>query len=423
MHMKSQAAVSSSISTNAVAAQVSGLASQRLNTVSISINGAKAASFNFFGTPTVSASSGTVSISGTSTVLGAPANTNNAANTNNSATPGPAFISVTHTEPVAEVISNGDYAPLGIKKGFNCLILTWISPPTAVPISIADRRTAIKASYRAWMVPVALESQCLTIQSTLAIPPSPGSLQLAVNALDVATGDKIPAVTRWDWDSVSQKQYVGMICPTGWCEFHQPKVNFTSSRLHTPPVSMSPNGYLLGQKPWYDEQVLADPKSGSSGLRPSQQRVLGTLVPVPGLETRDMNFYKTGWQDAAWVALDKDDENYKSKYGFQKNNPVLSDAGKTTVALCYRQKATDTNCGTGIPTCEGNAKVLPDSGLFFARISGVNNANPKYFCVAYRPSKNNLQPPGVVRWRWTLKDETIWIACPAGCCEVDAIAS
>jgi hypothetical protein len=33
----------------------------------------------------------------------------------------------------------------------------------------------------------------------------------------------------------------------------------------------------------------------------------------------------------------------------------------------------------------------------------------------------NYRIPAVVRWRWKPNDETMWVACPAGCCEVYGI--
>ena len=42
----------------------------------------------------------------------------------------------------------------------------------------------------------------------------------------------------------------------------------------------------------------------------------------------------------------------------------------------------------------------------------------KYFCVAKREHPA-MVIPGIVRWRWKVKDETIWVSCQRGCCEVD----
>ena len=41
-----------------------------------------------------------------------------------------------------------------------------------------------------------------------------------------------------------------------------------------------------------------------------------------------------------------------------------------------------------------------------------------YRCV-YRTDHGTIPVPGTARWRWVLNDETIWVRCANGCCQVD----
>jgi hypothetical protein len=59
-----------------------------------------------------------------------------------------------------------------------------------------------------------------------------------------------------------------------------------------------------------------------------------------------------------------------------------------------------------------------NQGTWYGRIT-ASDGQVKYVCVVYRPTKDNSQPPAVVRWRWSVRDDLIWIECPSGCCEVE----
>jgi hypothetical protein len=59
---------------------------------------------------------------------------------------------------------------------------------------------------------------------------------------------------------------------------------------------------------------------------------------------------------------------------------------------------------------------------WWLRIVSGTPAKAKYFCVHRRGHEDiaGLDIPGIVRWRWALNDETIWIRCLEGCCEAEA---
>ena len=325
------------------------------------------------------------------------------------ATPPPPAI-IVRTEMVGIIYADGDYAPLGIKKGYDCLTFQWkVSLDATVPID--------PSALSAWVTPVGNTPNCSTVQ--------PGANAPAQHALKVSTVMStnrlysIPQVSRWDWDTLAKVHYISMICPTGWCEISQPLPAYRPSRVY-PAVGWlaAVDQHVTTQKGWYDEQLIADPYGGTSP-RLTANKVVGTVFPVGDLEGRTIAAYRgKGWQQAAWVSLSDDSPAYFRKYGFKKNPAPGASASVNAIALCFAQTSNSGECGANKPACAVVDSV--HGGRWYAKVTNAGERD-RLFCVAYRPSPfAEVQPPGVVRWRWTLKDETIWISCPSGCCEIDS---
>ena len=301
--------------------------------------------------------------------------------------------------PVAIVYSEGDYAPLGIKQGFDCLVL----------------KNKLPAGLDAWMVPVATEDLCTTTQ----MPSTVGGYHLDVALIAAhnnhGVSDPIPGVARWDFDTVSNLYYIGIACPQSWCEIHKPGSYASSARYD----SSVPNGHVFRMKGWYDEQYLARYEPNGTVVKDG---VRGTLFPVPDLQGRTMSAYKENgrpWVNVAWVSLDHPSAKYHDYFGFEEAHPQATASGNTPrneVALCF-SNGDPNRCGPLVPkTCTLDTG---NNGVWYARVTSVSRAE-KFFCVMYRPLAGGVQPPGVARWRWKIKDESIWVSCPSGCCEVDA---
>jgi hypothetical protein len=344
---------------------------------------------------------------------------------------------------IATIYSEGPYAPLGIFQRFQCVVLFW------------DGKTT-NPLYIAWMVPVDSDTQCVNPRNLLYTSPSVSTRSTAagvqarqlssnlgyVNAFQLhvtlaqpsvgsATGaaasaaptSNTPPVAKWDWDTTAKKHYIGMMCPTGYCELHgQP--TYTASPTYRAPADLAGRlGTPMLVKGWYDEQLLASTKGWKQGIDGAR----GTLVPVPGLESRTVDSYKNTWLPAAWVTLDRASPGYKAKsnFGFSatdnNGNAIvgLAPAGsRTEVALCF-SPTTGGACSGELPaSCPVDTK---NAGTWYGKVtsSSAGTQAVKYVCTVYRPAKDNSQPPGVVRWRWSVRDEIIWVSCPTGCCETE----
>jgi hypothetical protein len=304
---------------------------------------------------------------------------------------------------VGQVLSYGDYAPLGIKSGSDCLVLDW-------------RSNGNETKYEAWMVSVGDNGDRCKTESPGHLIEDPNLVKLDV-AL-VRTVGVVPPVSRWDWDAKDSLQYIGIACPTGWCEIHSPG-RYQSSPLYSEYLDPITKGL-------YDEQYLATYVSGKithDGI------TFGTIYPDPLLAHQTMSTYRSGWQPVAWVALRTASTAYKEKLNFDPASPLkvplsgLADRKNSAllneVDLCF--------VPTGKVGCEYVGAHFPkycptdytNHGTWYARETppaGVVRA-PTITCTEFRFYPGNQAPP-VVRWRWEKDDETMWISCPAGCCQV-----
>src|SRR5262245_60150998 len=100
-------------------------------------------------------------------------------------------------EAAGEIYSyDGAYDPLFIRQGFNCLYL----------------RQVTQRDWEAYMTSVGNDEKgCLK--------PLVRGNKLSVVAKRVAKHESdVPAVARWDYDTVNQRQYIGIKCGGQWCE-------------------------------------------------------------------------------------------------------------------------------------------------------------------------------------------------------------
>ena len=310
--------------------------------------------------------------------------------------------------PVGEVYAfDSSYAPLGIRPGFNCLELY----------------LAAGSGLSAAMIPVGLdEAKCLTPQ-----PVNAGKV-LAVTKLyakNVGVAADYPPVARWDWDAKDSTQYIGIQCALAWCEIHDPNTGFESSKSYSgEPTAPAAVRRVVEVKGWYDEQRLALP----SGSAPLVGDFTATFIPDPHLGddhgAPDTSRYNGQWVTVATAAVNGDPKVYKKKLNLIPGGiPTLGPPSKrppapaSTVYLCYSGTAATNPCfGSGLvpPSCKGGV-----AATWWARIQAVDGSKA-YYCVIRREHPG-VVIPGIVRWRWTVNDDTMWIRCLDGCCEVEAI--
>mgnify|MGYP001575602593 FL=1 len=325
---------------------------------------------------------------------------------------------------VAQVAAEEDYAPLDIARGFNCLALRLVGK-----------------DYWAMMVARHTESTCGPLPTDSAWEQRRSTLPVD----DIPAGNQaaVPAVARWDWDELNGRQYIGIHCGTAWCEVHS-RDGFQSSPTHAIAGGTADQRMLVNVKGWYDSQRLArrTPGGRPEDLTPTALR--SSVYPFPNLDRRRRHDYQGRWLPAAYITMPRL-ANYEKKMNLAAvaDPPVLAatgtDGARNVISLCY---GTAGACKIGdrrVAQCHMGDNPPSDTG-WFARITqpatatrparpGVPGARSsgdgdKEFCVKFRPFPMvppGMAPftvPGVVRWRWKARDETVWIECPSGCCEV-----
>jgi len=279
------------------------------------------------------------------------------------------------------------YSPLLLRPGFSCLYM----------YKDAARWRA-KLVYKGWPEP-----KC-------NIPVDPNAISgldlevrpIPTTSTDFTVDDVIPAA-RWEWDPVNSGYYFGLKCePTRWCEIGLPTFK-SSTKYSVNPAWPKASRHNREIKGWYDEQRLARP-DGAGNLVPS---IVGTVLPVADLKTRTATDYTGKWSKVANVSLSEASSFYQSKFNFVK--PVGNDS--TTVWICR---------GNSCPEIRPEFKcdIHPDDTVpWWAKITAPGR-KPIYKCVEYWSNPGGALAPGSVRWRFISNDDTIWVTCPHGCCQV-----
>ena len=312
---------------------------------------------------------------------------------------------VTTQFPMGEIYAfDSAYAPLGIQPAFNCLYL------------YKDANNALAAT----MVPVGMDEQkCLTPQ------PATSGKRLAVTPVTMigGTSGDYPPVARWDWNAKGSVQYIGIQCGAAWCEIHDPTIPFEPSKSYSLGASL-PNATrrVVEVKGWYDEQRLALP----NGSNPLVAGFTATFVPDPHLGddhgTPDTSRYNGQWVTVATASVNGGPNIYATKLNLTSPTPSFLAATfhgppgpVSTVYLCYSGTVVPNPCFPSgpPPSCSGGV-----AGTWWSMIQS-NGGAKKYYCVIRREHPG-VVIPGIVRWRWTVNDDTLWIRCLDGCCEVEA---
>lgn len=291
--------------------------------------------------------------------------------------------------------SGSTYAPLGLTKPFACVIVRRGSNPAAWIRAVDDGR--------ACSGPGVLTNLPTAGSMDLRVLPPPTGLSAA----------DIPPVARWEWDETTRTQYIGVRCGSAWCEIG---VNgFQSSAGHDPGAG-SPGRADYALRGAYDEQRLAE--FPGNVLTPAMN--LGTVVPTAKLRGFNSSPPPNGtWVPVARTYLSPAAGTYDKKFNFAPTATVSpAEAAASTIFLCV--SSTLTPCTA--PDAQLDVKKCTADRTGARWISRVDRPTrgSRYFCVMYREHPHGFSVPPVVRWRWRADDETIWISCPSGCCEVKA---
>jgi len=345
----------------------------------------------------------------------------------------------TSTVAAATIYSYGPgYAPLGIGPNFSCLYVYFdatgrLSAKMVNVVSLPDYAGACLDAVNP-ANPVAGEKQLAVVRSR------PGGMMAATD---------YPAVARWEWDPQTGKQFIGISCPDrsggGWCEIGDP-VDPESGPFHPPDAYALPASVPAGVrrviqiKGWHDEQFLAVPISvASRDLKPS--KLLGTVIPHPDIDgvtqlrlsnpaRRTSSPPPVEWTPIAYVALkavvyDQNEvKHYKEKLNFDTSSVQPLGSKLNQMLYCFGTRdICEIPSGSGHGgggMCDGSfwwvRGFFQDINRVWVKIVSASG-DVRYFCVTRRGHSAGDEVPGTTRWRWILKDDTVWTECVNGCCQ------
>jgi hypothetical protein len=306
---------------------------------------------------------------------------------------------------VTVVAVNGDYPDLGMEYGANCLYL------------YQDAAGA----WSARMVPVSDGGAACRKALDIALPV--GTV-LQVHLVDLPTTPAPLPVARWERNA-GGKQAVGVLCGTQWCSAvpagygtgPMPGVAVdatlgswlqslpgSSSNVATPVELMG----LALSRGWMDDQYLAPAGGGSSPTG-----LWAAVIPHPRLKDVTTDDFYRDWRAAAFVYIPPGQgasnalSGYTSKYGYRE--------GWNAILLCNGKAGSP--CTPASPACAKAPDATKGEGRWYAHVVSRATGAVREFCVKSRHQGMNV--PGTARWRWLRNDETVWVRCVNGCCEVE----
>jgi hypothetical protein len=281
---------------------------------------------------------------------------------------------------VAEVYTkHGDYGLLGIRQGFNCLYLSNANGWEAFMVWAGNN-----------------DDDCGPVLSNFQRNNTAAMKKLTVKRVQVPQMSfaDYPPTTRWD--RAKDGQYsIGVKCGAAWCEIGLAPTSQASDAL---PVA---NGMTHGQKRvrlikgWYDQQTLAVggptvsvPGGALIDIKPAMgSDKVSAVMPVPRLGS--MPFPVGQWRRVGTILMGAI-PGYESKLGVKP--------------------------GTNKIELRRNSETDPTD--WSARVVDPNNSSHEFEVTRRDHSAEHFNIPGTLRWRWQADDETIWVRCLEGCCQV-----
>jgi len=289
------------------------------------------------------------------------------------------------------------YQRLNLTTGVNCVRLAHVGPTGTANWSAYIRPADPTTLQCPPNVPTGagptnlLEVHYNQLPGHSALRDYPGSARFADATFPTAGG-------------ATSQPVIGVKCLAGWCEIGPQ--SFTSVRpLNDAYAVLGSRGVIKG---WHDEQRLAVMEAGK--LMP---KLRATVTPQPNIETLDDDAFAcaancggttgtrvtnaNGWRLVAVITFFDDPANtVYAERGLK--------LGPNTVEI---RNNLDLNVW--------EARVTP------ATVSGagfVSSGQPILRTVM-RHRHYDVSVPGTARFKWSHKDETVWVRCSQGCCEVE----
>ncbi len=289
----------------------------------------------------------------------------------------------------------GSYEPLFLKTSLSCL---WIQRNNLV--------------LTAWVTPVTNAKDCLP--RDVASTDRPVALTVRTHVPGPAKRpDAVYNVARWDWDPRTRTHFIGIRCGDEWCEVGVS--GFGDSQSHVDASSETDTKYVgLRVKGHYDEQHLAEWVDGSITVGGN----LGTIYPTQRLASLSSPTPPKGqWTQVAEMNMSPTAGPYETMLNLVGNDQPLTRGQQATLSLCLGDWSTCAPMPRRVVFDKTACKETSE-GRWYARVERPGR-DPQYYCVMYRAHPTGFTIPPVVRWRWRDDDETIWVRCAGGCCEVN----
>jgi hypothetical protein len=222
--------------------------------------------------------------------------------------------------------------------------------------------------WKAWIVPIGDTENCRNATFNM-----PAAKELTIERIDQgnSTGRRFPISARWL--DLETSYAIGLQCgPTFWCVLNPPAGGLR------PEHARDARG---------DRQRLSY-KDGTA-LKPS--RLTGTIMPVPNLDDLLANNPFTNWTHVATITLKGNDSDARKAYA-QKFRLVNVTEAPDTILIKLKKRGNDW-------------LISYNDGVTEAVTDVITHTRPLV--------------RGSMRWRWSTKDEGVWVQCPAGCCGDD----
>jgi hypothetical protein len=302
------------------------------------------------------------------------------------------------------------YNNLGIQSGFNCLFLYYGGGkymPRVQSFGATEPRCTPPADIHTLPTTPDLE----------AVP-----IPLPIGSSGGYADEDVPAVARWDYDPPPHKPtyYAGLKCSPRWCEIGPKGFHPSGGRLASNSGWSKVRRRVSEIKGWNDYQVLAIKDAG--GVHPS---TLAAYVTPDGdlWDRQDADFDKK-WVHMATVELNGPPGPYQAKLGLGPSTPTSRQNhlwmcnGDWLTCLAASRAAGVFAQGTAGLLAEPDCSKGPPGNLkdWWAAVVDPGKT-VTYRCVS-RKEHGTIEVPGTARWRWVDDDETIWVRCPHGCCQV-----
>lgn len=222
-------------------------------------------------------------------------------------------------------------------------------------------------------------------------PPGEGAALVVHRRTPSSDPADYPAVARWDRNS--SHHFMAVRCLSGWCEIG-------GDQTDTSPHYTGAAQRIV--KGWYDEQFIAVVNPAGI-LIPNQARA--TAFPHADLGSyTEADFdcsgggtapcpIDAGWKPVARVEMHGLAPGYRDKLN-------LTPAG-ADFEIRFDPNAVDA-------TARWQARITAPGRVIYRKVVRTRHEDPAF------------EPPATARWRWRSNDETLWVRCALGCCDVTA---